>query len=209
LKARSSYFFLVLVIIATAFVSACDRITNALGRATPTADLGLTTSDEPPTATITPDPYLGLPPAASFQIDAQTQVSGIGSYCWPGVAGQFSACADAIGIPTAQEPIRGETILTATLELPLEDPPTELQMRVEAVTEADEMEETARGLRWWPPKPVDPIQLPPETATAIPLSLEPGLYVISVFARWEGVGDVIYGFLVEVVPQEALILQFM
>ena len=37
-----------------------------------------------------------------------------------------------------------------------------------------------------------------ERETIVGLSLEPGLYVLSLFARWQGRGSAGYGFLVEV-----------
>ncbi len=40
--------------------------------------------------------------------------------------------------------------------------------------------------------------MPLERESVINLSLEPGLYVMNVFVKWEGKGDVSYGFLVKV-----------
>ena len=42
------------------------------------------------------------------------------------------------------------------------------------------------------------ITLASDSENIIDLSLEPGTYVLSLFARWQGYGDATYGFLVEV-----------
>ena len=42
--------------------------------------------------------------------------------------------------------------------------------------------------------------LPLEREQDIILSLDAGIYVLDIFAQWEEVGDVSYGFLVEVQP---------
>lgn len=44
-----------------------------------------------------------------------------------------------------------------------------------------------------------------ERESDINLSLEPGLYVLSVFLEWKEQGDVLYGFLVQVYDPEAKI----
>jgi len=40
--------------------------------------------------------------------------------------------------------------------------------------------------------------LPNEVETTVELELDPGLYILSLFARFQGLGDASYGFLVEV-----------
>jgi hypothetical protein len=106
-------------------------------------------------------------------------------------------CADAGGIATSQEPLMADSPIDAILRLPLADPPSELQLQVLPVTSADELE-PARGYRWWDFGEAALSQLPLETQQTLELTLEPGLYVLSVSAWWQEYGDVVYGFLIQV-----------
>ena len=147
-------------------------------------------------------PPTGIPPEATLTINGQRQASGIGTYCWPGVEGDVSVCADMIGVPTPLEPLMAEAPFLAAFEFPLADP-SELQLLAVPVSPEDELDGPGGENRWWEPKSGEPYPLPTETAPEIELPLDAGLYVLRVFARWEGVGDVLYGFLVEVVADEA------
>ena len=77
---------------------------------------------------------------------------------------------------------------------------TESLLTVLPVTLDDELDSEARGLRWWRPdhKAGEQFTLPLEGEVVVELSEEPGLYVLSLFARFQGQGDAAYGFLVEV-----------
>lgn len=136
------------------------------------------------------------PPPAILEIDGKEQISGIGSYCWSGT--WKALCADMIGIPTAQEPLIAGPTFTAHLRLPLQEPPYELQFNVVQVTEKDELTFDGRGWRWWRTNEGGRFTLPLEREQDIELSLEPGLYVLSIYAWWKEEGSASYGFLVEV-----------
>ena len=58
--------------------------------------------------------------------------------------------------------------------------------------------EPADGQRWWPFPQGENVPLALETQPKTELKLDPGLYVLNLFARWEKRGDVAYGFLIEV-----------
>jgi hypothetical protein len=64
------------------------------------------------------------------------------------------------------------------------------------------MDLNAEGMLWWSPKLGDSFDIPLAPPHQLELNLEPGLYVLSVFAQWQEIGDVLYGFLVEVQPAE-------
>ncbi len=136
------------------------------------------------------------PPPAILEINGKEQISGIGSYCWSGT--WKALCADMIGIPTAQEPLIACPTFTANLRLPIQEPPSELQLDVIQVTEQDEINLSARGWRWWRTNEGGRFTLPLEREPDIELSLEPGLYVLSIYAWWKEEGSASYGFLVEV-----------
>jgi hypothetical protein len=138
------------------------------------------------------------PPPAILKIDGKEQISGIGSYCWMGT--WKALCVDMIGIPTAQEPLLASSPFTAHLRLPLQEPPYELRLNVVRVKDEDELNFSARGWRWWNIWSLQGKRFisPLERESDIGLSLEPGLYVLSIEAWWEEKGSASYGFLVEV-----------
>ncbi len=137
------------------------------------------------------------PPPAILKIDGKEQISGIGSYCWR--ENWKALCVDMIGISTTQEPLIASSPFTANLRLPIQEPPSELQLDVIQVTEQDELNLSARGWRWWNTWDLQGkrFTLPLERESDIELSLEPGLYVLSIEA-WLAKGSANYGFLVEV-----------
>ena len=139
------------------------------------------------------------PPLATLVIAGKEQTAGLGSYCWRYEDGR-PLCTSSIGIPTAQDALPADSPFTARLRLPFERPVTESQLTVYSVTVDDQLDSVARGSRWWRSKgeASEPFTLTLEGETIVELSLEPGLYVLSLFARWQGHGDAAYGFLVEV-----------
>ena len=142
------------------------------------------------------------PPSALLVIGDQEQTSGVGSYCWPdGIAG-MALCLDKVGLPTASEPLQVSGPFVTQLSIPLSDLPDILSLTAIPVTFEDQMELDAEGMRWWPPMSGDSFDLPLAPPHQIELNIEPGLYVLSVFAQWQDIGDVLYGFLVEVQPAE-------
>jgi hypothetical protein len=145
-------------------------------------------------------PRTAEPPPAVLVIGPQTQVAGVGSYCWSESSGgsdSVAVCADMIGIPTAEEPLMVGGSFTTRLELPLDEAPETLGLDVISVTDED-MVETRGGFHWWKPKTGRHHELPLAPPYEFSLDLDPGLYVLSVFARWPDRGDVNYGFLIEV-----------
>lgn len=89
----------------------------------------------------------------------------------------------------------------AHLTLPLQETPDELGFSVIRVTDADAP--AVNDFRAWSyDLQGTEIQVPLGRESDIDISLEPGLYVFKVFARWEGKGDVSYGFLVQVIEPE-------
>jgi Tol biopolymer transport system component len=142
------------------------------------------------------------PPTAILTIGDQRQPAGIGSYCWPDTTAGMALCLDKVGLPTASEPLQVSGPFVTQLSIPLSDKPDILSLTTIPVTYEEQMDLDAEGMRWWPPKPGDSFDLPLAPPHQLELNLEPGLYVLSVFAQWQDIGDVLYGFLVEVLPAE-------
>ncbi|HEX6305359.1 MAG TPA: hypothetical protein VFZ76_14290 [Anaerolineales bacterium] len=140
----------------------------------------------------------GKPPAAIMTIDEEEQVAGVGTYCWPQPQGP-ALCADAMGIPTAQEPLSIDAPFTANFEIPVNRGPTVVRLTVIPVGPESEMSMQAGGYRWWQPQPGESMDLQAENLPEADLDLEPGLYVLNLFVSWQNFGDASYGFLVQVV----------
>ena len=140
------------------------------------------------------------PPPALLEIDGNEQIAGIGDSCWKG-----EECADTFSIITPAEPLLTRSPFTAHLHLPLQEPPEELGFSAIRVTDDDALRnEAVNDFRAWRYGLQGMnIQVPLERESDINLSLEPGLYVLNVFVKWEDKGDVFYGFLVQVYDPEA------
>jgi hypothetical protein len=145
------------------------------------------------------------PPPAILKINGNEQTSGIGNNCWKVENETYSICTDYIGIITPAEPLLTRSPFTAHLTLPLQEPPEELGFSTTRVTDDDELKEAVNDVRAWrfEGNIGDWNNLPLERELDINLSLEPGLYVLNVGAKWKDIGSVTYGFLVQVNDPEA------
>jgi hypothetical protein len=151
--------------------------------------------------TIVPLPGDGQPPPGTLIVAGQEQIAGIGSYCWPTemAGGQVvGLCADKLGIITPLEPLLVPAgPFTARFRLPLDQAPSVLSLNLmPAAGEPSQFPED--GTQAWEPKFDDQRDVPLALEPAIVLDLAPGLHVLALFVQWEGVGDVLYGFLVQV-----------
>jgi hypothetical protein len=161
-------------------------------------------------STASPSPESGPsvePPQAVLEVAGQEQVSGIGSYCWSQPTNDDSAmavCADMIGTITPGEPLTVPAAFEARFRLAPEDTPAELVLWVRAVSPEEELGTDQEGWRAWPGIPGENYPLALEQEPALKLNLEPGLYVLDLFGRWETWGSASYGFLLEVTAGEPL-----
>ena len=161
----------------------------------------LSTAEAGPTPAEKPAPSDSpKPPSADLIIGEQRQKAGQGGYCWSDESGRPS-CRSMFGVPTALEPLSAESPFTAYFLLSAREAPSELRLEINPVEADDQRDAKDRDVRrWWRPRGMlgEPLALPPKRETSVDLSLEPGLYVFQVFGRWPGLGDALYGFLVEV-----------
>jgi WD40 repeat protein len=151
------------------------------------------------------------PPPAILEIAGREQVSGIGAYCWQETAGTDASvglCADMVGIPTVEEPLVVSSPFTATFRLAPEETPDELLLEVIPVTAKDEFEEWPIGGRGWAFKEGELYSLPLEREPSIELSLEPGLYILSIAGWWQAWGDASYGFLVQATGEQHILFSY-
>lgn len=193
------------LILLAALLAACAPA--AADTATPTPAPATATPPPPPTATLAPPtptafvPVIGAPAPATLTIGAQTQVSGIGSYCWntSGDPAQgIGVCVDKMGIITPLDALPAPAgPLTASFDLPLDETPSTLSLHV---FPADSQPSVFGEVQGWMPnfETGQQFDLPLAADPAIELDLEPGVYVLGLFVRWERWGDVFYGYLVEV-----------
>ena len=145
------------------------------------------------------EPEFDAPPPATLTINGAQQLSGIGTYCWS-TSEVGALCADYFGVPTPADPLPASSSITATLQLAVQTAPTSLSLAVFAVSpEMDLLPDNPDSASWPFPGEYDlRRELRLESRTQFELALDPGLYVFSIFAAWEHLGDVNYGFLVEV-----------
>lgn len=147
--------------------------------------------------------YEGIVPYARMQVGDQTQVAGVGSYCWKG------GCADGPGIPTSSIPLVIPSSELAHLYLPLDQPPDGLSLSAMLVsqpgvlrgdTSYDYIGEATASWSFEKPgrEPLDLGTFPLLREQDIKFSPEPGYYALTILAVWHDYGDVRYGFLVEV-----------
>jgi WD40 repeat protein len=157
--------------------------------------------------------YFGQPSAAALETNGQTQTGGIGSYTWIKEENGHTGTqvhADAIGLPTPKEALLVTSPLHGRLYLPIPDPPAYLALAVMAVTPGEEVRpDLSSSYRFWNPIWGMAQSLPLNANAEFDLlSLDPGLYVLQVSARWQGLGGVYYGFLVQVGPQGSTPIPF-
>ncbi|MCX9026076.1 MAG: hypothetical protein OIN85_08300 [Candidatus Methanoperedens sp.] len=148
------------------------------------------------------------PPPAILSIDGNEQTAVIGTNCWKVGNETFPLCSDYAGIITPAEPLLTRSPFTAHLRMPLPEPPEELGFSVTRVTDYDEINKAANGVRVWSlnyENATNRYKRPLEREPDIYLSLKPGLYVLRVDANWKDNGSVSYGFLVKVYEPEAKI----
>ena len=156
---------------------------------TPTADLSA---------------YYGEPKAAVLTINGQQQKAGVGTSTWI-----ISKSGDEIGMShgdafamiTPDQALVTKSPFTATLSLSIPVAPSQLYYHILATTHLEKYEYPQSGrISWTPSRPADPVEnpLPLQQQQDIALDLSPGGYVLVVFVEWADLGDVEYGFWIEV-----------
>lgn len=192
---------LFVAMLLSALLSGCQATTPEASRSAPRANARPTRIAQRTNTALPPPPTSSAlsikPPPATITINSATQVAGIATYCWQ--EGNSGLCADAAGVATPQEPLRTSAPVSVTLRLPLDIAPSTLFLDVQPVTPADHIESTAQGYQWWNIYPSETRRdLPLQQVQDINLQVAPGQYVILVQASWQGIGDVTYGFFVQV-----------
>jgi len=132
------------------------------------------------------------PPKAVIESNGHEYAGAIGSYCWAGL------CADTVGTPTSQEVIRVSRPAIVEVRLPINVDPTGLGANIQRVTDQDTLPTSASEYRWWNVSGGTTIASLPVRRQSLDLSVESGTYVLSIVASWNGRGDCLYGFLIEV-----------
>lgn len=139
-----------------------------------------------------------VPPPAILEVEGTSQQAGIGSYCWSESLGEeegVGICADMLGIPTAPEPLVVQSPVAAKLHLPVAEKPSHLRVVVFPVVPDEALDSRVRGYLWWDEKSGGEIEAVLQSDQEILLSLAGGWHVLMVSAWWDGLGDVVYGFL--------------
>lgn len=140
-------------------------------------------------ATVAPSPKreiskLSEPPFAVLRTaDGIAVHGGLGTYCWR--SGQQGLCVDMIGPITNVDPIRLAVGELYTLDFETVQPTSIEQSWIDV---AGATGQPMGGERAWTDPRMQHLDGPPTT---------PGRYILSLFTRWDGYGDVSYGFYIE------------
>lgn len=144
--------------------------------------------------------YYGMPPPAILQVGQLEQVAALGATCWiQEVQAELpvESCLDSPGIPTPQTFLPVDLQFSGTLRLPLPIVPAGVAVFHTPVSPADILQPPADGLILWPYREGHITYLSNQVEQDFQLELSPGLNVLYIDARWEGLGSAGYGFLVE------------
>jgi hypothetical protein len=144
--------------------------------------------------------FYGAPPPAELRTAQGEQVAAVGSTCWTQElvdGAPVESCLESPGILTPQTFLPVDVQFNGRLRLPLPIPPAGVSIFLMPVTPADVMEPPADGMILWPYREGDAIPLSTENEQELQLELSPGLNVLYVNARWDGLGTAGFGFLLE------------
>ena len=144
--------------------------------------------------------FYGAPPPAELHTAQGGQVAALGSTCWTQElvdGAPVENCLENPGIPTPQTFLPVDTQFSGRLRLPLPIPPAGISIFLMSVTPADVLEPPADDVILWPYRQGDAILLATEIEQDLQLELSPGLNVLYVNARWDGLGTAGFGFLLE------------
>jgi hypothetical protein len=145
--------------------------------------------------------YYDTPPQAILKVDQGEQVAALGSYCWTQEVrngAPVEKCLDRQGIPTPQTFLPVNHQFTARLRLLLPVKPAGVSLFYMPVYPADALGPPADEIILWPYREGETIFLSNIIEQDLELELNPGLNVLYVNARWDDLGSVDYGFLLEV-----------
>lgn len=136
-------------------------------------------------------------PSVTITFQTQTQKSKVGSFCWPLESGTM--CSEPIAWPSPKEPLIVSSPFRLKIAMPIPEKVKHVEYMVSKVTESDMNKyEVGPDTTLWnvPVENVEPINSIGKQS--LELQLEPGLYVLTLFAWWFGIGDATHGFLIEV-----------
>ena len=154
--------------------------------------------------------YGNRPPAAILIAGEQEQVAGVGTSTWTlekKGQEQTTVHGDAFALVTPAEALAVPASFTAILRLPIPATPSTLWYALKPVTD-DISRSSSQGATSWQvafEQPGTSLDLKPEQE--ISLSLEPGQYLLEVYASWQELGSADYGFFLEVQAKTALSTQ--
>ncbi len=146
--------------------------------------------------------YGHTPSAAILIVGEQKQVAGVGTYTWTldkKGQEQTSVHADVFALITPVEPLSVPASFTATLRLPIPTAPSELWYALKPVNDSINRMMSSPDMTSWQvtfEQPGTSLDLRPEQELS--LSVEPGQYLLKIYADWSELGSVDYGFFLEV-----------
>jgi hypothetical protein len=138
-------------------------------------------------------------PIATLSANGQLQSSEVGGFCWPLNSGTM--CSDPAAWPTPKSPLVVSSPVTLELTMPISDKVKHIEYMVSKVSATDLNDyDSGPNVSLWniSVENVKPIKA--AGVQQLKLELQPGLYALTFFGWWSGVGDSTHGFLIEVKP---------
>ena len=161
------------VLIAAVFAVACTSDDEAV----PTPDVFQTIATVERSEIPDPPPL----PIIRLRNEAGLHDGDRGSYCWPQPGG-LTMCVDTIFLEGPPPPIGVAGGESLTVEIEAHANPVLLNANV---------------IEFGTTEGVDRVTLEPSLTTELPLDVDPGVYTVTIFGKWD-VGDIFYAFQVEV-----------
>ncbi len=152
--------------------------------------------------------YGNRPPAAILTVAEQEQVAAVGTSTWTlekRGQEQTSVHGDAFALVTPANPLPVPAAFTATLRLPIPTAPSILWYALMPVTDNINRTTSSPDMTNWRVAFLQlgtSLDLQPEQV--ISFSLEPGQYLLEVYAEWPELGNADYGFFLEVQGKPAI-----
>jgi hypothetical protein len=155
-------------------------------------------------------PYIGKPAPIILEVGGQLQTAAIGTYTWiEKVRGDETTIihSDAFALITPARPLKVFSPITANVRLPIPITPQMVLLTYIAPVGTQEIPVDGEWVRWdWEIQYENRQNYLQKNLLLTPneylfsIDLEPGIYGLEIRVKWDVLGEVHYGFLIEVLP---------
>lgn len=137
------------------------------------------------------------PPNIILSHNGVEQISVIGSFCWP--IDTRVICADGMSWPSPNVAVnvtKGERI---DFVYPEREQVNHVEYQLRKVSDSDKQEDiNSSDKLYWNVPVENVVTMKPSEMDSLIVNVESGLYLLTLFGWWQGIGDATHGFLIEV-----------